>query len=202
MANRKNNLGKYQDKASNRSVLIRSRIFKANRKLVDIKRSTTQTSVNVPSKVVLGTKSTRNHSISLKNRFQILADIEIEDDSSSVSDGSQVTVDITQPNKKSACTLKEQSKICGNSTWHSVSKLEEINSREDTEVKNSSLPQGGKVDVTNSTEVVKNVLAGNHACLRNVNVLGLNDKCADLKKCIDQQKTIFGFLPISNLKRF
>ena len=46
------------------------------------------------------------------------------------------------------------------------------------------------------------MLAGNHTGLRNVNVLSLNNKCADLKKCIDQQKTIFGFLPISNLKRF
>ena len=188
------NLEKCPDKASNSSVLIRSRVFKANSILVQTKRSTKQRSDNISSKVVLGTKSTRNHSISLNNRFQILAEIEIESGSSSVNDDSQVTLDITQPNNKSACNLKEKSKICGTSTSRSVSKIEES--------KTSSLPQGGKVDVTNSTEVVKNVLAGNHTCLRNVHVLSLNNKCVDLNKCIDQQKTIFGFLPISNLKRF
>ena len=59
-----------------------------------------------------------------------------------------------------------------------------------------------KVDTTNSVEVVKNVMAGNCNCLRNVNVLNLKDKCTDLKAYITQQKTVFGFLPISNLKRF
>ena len=33
-------------------------------------------------------------------------------------------------------------------------------------------------------------------------MLNLTDKCTDLKACISQQKTVFGFLPISNLKHF
>ena len=42
----------------------------------------------------------------------------------------------------------------------------------------------------------------NHTSLCNFNVLNLIDKCTDLKACINQQKTVLGFLPISNLKYF
>ena len=64
-----------------------------------------------------------------------------------------------------------------------------------------SLVEGNKIDLTNSTQVVRNMLSGNNTCLRNVSVINVIDKCTDLKACISQQKTVFGFLPISNLKR-
>ena len=38
-------------------------------------------------------------------------------------------------------------------------------------------------------------------CVRNVIVTNIEDKCIDLKKCLSQQDTPLGFLPISNLKR-
>ena len=75
----------------------------------------------------------------------------------------------------------------------SVKRMEEAKSQDDTKIKNSSLTQGGKVDITNSVEVVKSVMAGNCNCLRNVNVLNLKDKCTDLKACITQQKLFLVF---------
>ena len=117
-----------------------------------------------------------------------------EIDSSTVNDTDGVKVDITK--------LKKQSKTGGNNASCSVNELEKIKNDDTTTVKSTSLAEGGKLDFANSTQVVKNVLAGNHSCLRNVNVVHLNDKCAGLKTSINQQKTVFGFLPISNLKWF
>ena len=54
------------------------------------------------------------------------------------------------------------------------------------------------MNITDTTEVVKVVMNFNN-CIKNVNVLNLKNKCSD--QCIAQQDTVFGFLPISNLKR-
>ena len=201
LANRKENILQY-DKASNRSIRIRSRTFNASSTSVKISTATLQKRVVEHKKVVYGPKSTDHQSISLQNRFEVLSDLVPDDDNYSVKDDYQVKVDGIQSIKKSVDTLNKQSKLCGDSTWRSVKRMEKTKSQDDTKVKNSSLIQGGKVDITNSVEVVKNVMAGNCNCLRNVNVLNLKDKCTDLKACITQQKTVFVFLPISNLKRF
>ena len=37
--------------------------------------------------------------------------------------------------------------------------------------------------------------------MNTVNIQDLNDKCADLKTCVQQQENVFGFLPITNLRR-
>ena len=57
-----------------------------------------------------------------------------------------------------------------------------------------------RVDVKNSVQITRAVLNGNNACIRHVNVLDIKDKCVDLKRCIAQQRNVFGFLPITNLK--
>ena len=57
-----------------------------------------------------------------------------------------------------------------------------------------------RVDVKNTAEIVKATLQGSK-CVRNVIVTNIEDKCIDLKKCLSQQDTPLGFLPISNLKR-
>ena len=58
-----------------------------------------------------------------------------------------------------------------------------------------------KIDVKSSVQITRAVLNGNNSCIRHVNILDIKDKCVDLKRCISQQKTVFGFLPITNLKR-
>ena len=56
------------------------------------------------------------------------------------------------------------------------------------------------IDYHKSADIVKAVIQGKN-CLRNVHVNRIMDKCVDLKQCIQQQDTVFGFLPISNLRR-
>ena len=68
------------------------------------------------------------------------------------------------------------------------------------EVKQTGSTQN-RVDVKNSVQITRAVLNGNNTCIRHVNVLDIKDKCVDLKRCIAQQGTVFGFLPITNLKR-
>ena len=50
-----------------------------------------------------------------------------------------------------------------------------------------------QIDYHKSTEVVKTVMQGKKF-LRHVNVNSLRDDCVDLKQCIQQQNTVFGFL--------
>ena len=68
------------------------------------------------------------------------------------------------------------------------------------EVKHTGSTQN-RVDVKNSVQITRAVLNGNNTCIRHVNVLDIKDKCVDLKRCIAQQRNVFGFLPITNLKR-
>ena len=57
-----------------------------------------------------------------------------------------------------------------------------------------------RINYQKSADIVKAVIQGKN-CLRNVHVNSISDKCGDLKQCIRQQDTVFGFLPISNLRR-
>ena len=58
------------------------------------------------------------------------------------------------------------------------------------------------MDYTSTADILKQVQKGkNNACMRRVEVEKIKDKCLDLKICINQQNTVFGFLPITNLKR-
>ena len=116
LANRKENIVQY-DKASNRSIHVRSRTFKASSKSVKISTATLQKRVVEHKKVVDGPKSTDHHSISLHNRFQVLSDLVPDDDNYSVKDDNQVKVDGIQSIKESVDTLNKQSKFCGDSTW-------------------------------------------------------------------------------------
>ena len=52
----------------------------------------------------------------------------------------------------------------------------------------------------NTAQIVKATLQGSK-CVRNVIVTNIEDICSDLRKCLAQQDTPLGFLPISNLKR-
>ena len=56
-------------------------------------------------------------------------------------------------------------------------------------------------DCTKTASIVQKVKNGNKQCLRHVNVKKITDKCIDLKKCIQQQRNVYGFLPITNLRR-
>ena len=58
------------------------------------------------------------------------------------------------------------------------------------------------MDYTSTSVILKQVEKGKgNSCMRKVEVEKIKDKCLDLKKCIQQQNTVFGFLPITNLKR-
>ena len=52
----------------------------------------------------------------------------------------------------------------------------------------------------NTAQIVKATLQGSK-CVRNVIITNIEDKCIDLRRCLSQQDTLLGFLPISNLKR-
>ena len=82
-----------------------------------------------------------------------------------------------------------------------IESSEQINVVQDfIEVEQNGSTQN-RVDVKNSVQITRAVLNGNNTCIRHVNVLDIKDKCVDLKRCIGQQGTVFGFLPITNLKR-
>ena len=76
-----------------------------------------------------------------------------------------------------------------------ISRVQDLN-----EVEQSRDTQN-KVDVKNSVQITRAVLNGNNTCIHHVNVLDIKDKCVDLKRCFSQKKKVFGFLPITNLKR-
>ena len=72
------------------------------------------------------------------------------------------------------------------------------NSDLDTKTNNDS----ASIDYTRTTAILKQVEKGKgNACMRKVEVEKIKDKCLDLKKCIQQQSMVFGFLSITNLKR-
>ena len=57
------------------------------------------------------------------------------------------------------------------------------------------------MDVTKTQSITRAVMNGHHQCVRNVRVQNIEDKCLDLQKCLAGRETVFGFLPITNLKR-
>ena len=57
-------------------------------------------------------------------------------------------------------------------------------------------------DTSSTVAIVKYVAqAKKPTLLRKVNVCQIKDKVSDLKKCIEQQQNVMGFLPITNLRR-
>ena len=58
------------------------------------------------------------------------------------------------------------------------------------------------VNVNKTADIAGAVLNGKSQILRKVKVSNIVDKCIDLQNCVSQQKTVFGFLPITNLRRF
>ena len=87
------------------------------------------------------------------------------------------------------------------------------NIKTDIEIAESSLVVGvntnecsnnsscSSTNVRDTVSIVRAVLEGKGKTVMNkVNIHDLNDKCADLKTCV-QQENVFGFLPITNLRR-
>ena len=140
------------------------------------------------------------YSVTCKNRFQVLTQLqenwegEHEDE---IGEG--------EVNGQSTQVASSDSK---GSIGHNCSKItEKSQSNVDCEVTsdggisvNREKDVYSRVDVKNTAQIVKATVQGSK-CIRNVIVTNINDKCMDLRKCLAQQDTPLGFLPINNLKR-
>ena len=101
----------------------------------------------------------------------------------------------TVVDKEGQSSTKYQGEAC------CVKKIDQNNVILETNREEKSQVTHTRVNLKKSVEITRAVLNGNNACMRHVNVLDIADKCVDLKRCIEQQKNMFGFVPITNLKR-
>ena len=140
-------------------------------------------------------QKTYESTVLVSNRFDILSDL--------VDEGEYSHNNVASQKQKIECKHVIGVKNIEHSELSNEGEVQysrtDVNSRgntEDQKVNQKTL------NISNSVEIVKAIKQGKApACVRQVNVNRLQDKCVDLQKCIKQQKNPYGFLPISNLKR-
>ena len=157
---------------------------------------TKHTSVKAVKKTDIG--GSDRYSVRCQNRFEVLTHLQenwdvIDEDKGELKEYGQNTLVASSDSN----TVK--GKNLDNETQNSQVVIE----REKTnECDNGFTNQNDlkiKVDVQNTAQIVKATLQG-RKCVRNVIVTNIEDTCIDLRKCLAQQDTPLGFLPISNLK--
>ena len=148
----------------------------------------------------------------VRNRFSALQDLEQDlgldsayDHKENISchDGNTTVVNNIDVFSE-VCDSKQRGSACENSSEMLDSaydsSVDSVKQSEHKEVLHNGQRRYDMQKTADIVRMVKQKSQGN-TCLNLVKVESIVDKCADLRSCISQQKTAFGFLPITNLKR-
>ena len=188
---------------SSNQTRVFTRIFvnSKNKMISQVKESkvgTGSSDIKIVKKTDTGGKG--GYSVKCKNRFEVLANLH-EDWEGKDGTGKWECKKYEQSTfLASSDSNTDKGESLDNVTKNLHVKTENVNKNEcDSGVMQENDSQT-KVDVKNTPQIVKATLQGSK-CVRNVIVANIEDKCSDLKKCLSQQDTPLGFLPISNLKR-
>ena len=184
---------------SSSPIVVHSRTFVNSRIVQKIKSKVVRGHKNVikcvdNSKACLTVVNRNDSSISLSNRFQVFSDLSESEIDNKIMEKCKSSIKVNKD--KSHKRVNLQNCVLGS---HSQNHINQQNQSRGSQQNNEchNLVTGS---IVNITDVVKTVMNGNN-CIKKVNVLTRKNKCSDLSKCIAQQDTVLGFLPISNLKR-